>query len=100
MSTVNCVHAHAKAPSSSSALTLPLPASVLVVYVQVALKIAIVPIVKSPTFTLAFNLTMFVAIHAAFAVSQAAASVSPNVVYATAIKEQVRYTRETVSCDV
>jgi len=61
-----------------------------VVYIQVAFKFAIVPIVKSPTFTLAFILSMFVGLHSAFAVTQAAASLSPHVVYSTAIKEQVR----------
>ena len=60
------------------------------VYVQVALKQAIVPIVKSPTFTLAFNLTMFVALHAAVSVSSTAQTLTPHVIYATPIKEKVR----------
>ncbi len=64
-------------------------ASFLVVYVQAALKIAIVPIVKSSTFTLAFNLTMFVALHAAASLSSTSASLSPHVIFGTSIKEQV-----------
>jgi urea transporter len=70
---------------------LLLPASFLVVYVQAALKISIVPIVKSSTFTLAFNLTMFIAIHAAAVVSAASPSPTPHVIYSTPIKEQVRH---------
>jgi hypothetical protein len=64
-------------------------ASFLVVYVQAALKIAVVPIVKSSTFTLAFNLTMFVALHAAAAMSSTSSSLSPHIIFGTSIKEQV-----------
>jgi hypothetical protein len=65
-------------------------ASFFVVYVQAALKIAIAPIVKSPTFTLAFNLTMFIAIHASASVPAALSQPHPHVIIGTPITEQVR----------
>ena len=70
-------------------MSLP-AASFFVVYVQAALKIAIAPIVKSPTFTLAFNLTMFIAIHASASVSATLAQPHPHVIFGTPITQQVR----------
>jgi hypothetical protein len=66
-----------------------LAASFFVVYVQAALKFAIVPIVKSSTFTLAFNLTMFIALHAAVSLSSSAQKLTPHVIYGTRINEKV-----------
>ena len=59
-------------------------------FIQLALKVAVVPVLKSPTFTLAFNLTMFISMHAAASpeFSQAFAK-SPNRIFGMAVTEQV-----------
>ena len=54
------------------------------------MKIAAVPVLKSPTFTLAFNLTLFISIHAASSpASSEKFAKSPNRIFGTAITEEV-----------
>jgi hypothetical protein len=62
----------------------------LVVLLQTALKIAAVPVLKSPTFTLAFNLTLFISMHAASSpASSEKFAKSPNRIFGTVITEEV-----------
>ncbi len=77
-------------PVSIPTLLLLPAASCLVVFLQLALKVAAVPVLKSPTFTLAFNMTLFISMAAAASPeSSQQFSKSPHRVFGTAITEEV-----------